>query len=48
MKKSRVVLITGAAGGMGTLLAKRFLTHGDTVIATDTVDEAFANEQEGK
>jgi NAD(P)-dependent dehydrogenase (short-subunit alcohol dehydrogenase family) len=48
MEKDRVVLTTGAAGGMGTLFAKRFLTHGDTVIATDTVDEAIANEQEEK
>ena len=42
MEKGRVVLITGAAGGMGALFAKRFLTHGDTVIATDTSDEALA------
>jgi NAD(P)-dependent dehydrogenase (short-subunit alcohol dehydrogenase family) len=41
MEKERVVLITGAAGGMGALFAKRFLTHGDTVIATDTSDEAL-------
>jgi NAD(P)-dependent dehydrogenase (short-subunit alcohol dehydrogenase family) len=42
MEKGRVVLITGAAGGMGALFAKRFLAHGDTVIATDTSDEALA------
>ena len=42
MEKDRVVLITGAAGGMGALFAKRFLAHGDTVIATDTSDEALA------
>jgi NAD(P)-dependent dehydrogenase (short-subunit alcohol dehydrogenase family) len=48
MEKDRVVLTTGAAGRMGTLFAKRFLTHGDTMIATDTVDNAIANEQEGK
>jgi NAD(P)-dependent dehydrogenase (short-subunit alcohol dehydrogenase family) len=42
MKDGRVVLITGAAGGMGALFAKRFLSHGDTVIATDTSDEALA------
>jgi NAD(P)-dependent dehydrogenase (short-subunit alcohol dehydrogenase family) len=42
MQKDRVVLITGAAGGMGALFAKRFLAHGDTVIATDTSDEALA------
>jgi NAD(P)-dependent dehydrogenase (short-subunit alcohol dehydrogenase family) len=42
MEKGRVVLITGAAGGMGALFARRFLAHGDTVIATDTSDEALA------
>jgi NAD(P)-dependent dehydrogenase (short-subunit alcohol dehydrogenase family) len=42
MEKGRVVLITGAAGGMGALFVKRFLAHGDTVIATDTSDEALA------
>ena len=42
MEKGRVVLITGAAGGMGALFAKRFLAHGDTVIGTDTSDEALA------
>lgn len=31
----RVVLITGAAGGIGSVLVDRFLGHGDTVIATD-------------
>lgn len=36
MNSNRVVLITGAAGGVGTVLVKRFLTNGDTVIATDT------------
>ena len=48
MEKVRVVLITGTPGSMGALFAKRFLAHGDTVIAADTVDEALANEQEGK
>jgi NAD(P)-dependent dehydrogenase (short-subunit alcohol dehydrogenase family) len=38
----RVVLITGAAGGMGALLVQRFLANGDSVIATDTSDEALA------
>jgi len=47
MEKDRVVLITGAAGGMGALFVKRFLAHGDTVIATDTSDEALAKLKTG-
>jgi NAD(P)-dependent dehydrogenase (short-subunit alcohol dehydrogenase family) len=43
MENGRVVLITGAAGGMGALFAERFLAHGDTVTATDTSDGALAN-----
>jgi NAD(P)-dependent dehydrogenase (short-subunit alcohol dehydrogenase family) len=35
MKTNRVVVITGAAGGMGSVLVQRFLMNGDTVIATD-------------
>jgi NAD(P)-dependent dehydrogenase (short-subunit alcohol dehydrogenase family) len=42
MEKDRVVLITGAAGGMGALFVGRFLAHGDTVIATDMSEEALA------
>jgi 3-oxoacyl-[acyl-carrier protein] reductase len=42
MDSGRVVLITGAAGGMGALLVERFLADGDTVIATDMSDEALA------
>ena len=41
MNKDRVVLITGAAGGMGGLFVARFLAHGDTVIATDTSHDAL-------
>jgi NAD(P)-dependent dehydrogenase (short-subunit alcohol dehydrogenase family) len=37
-----MVLITGAAGGMGALIVERFLANGDSVIATDTSDEALA------
>jgi 3-oxoacyl-[acyl-carrier protein] reductase len=36
MNTNRVVLITGAAGGVGTVLVDRFLANGDTVIATDS------------
>jgi 3-oxoacyl-[acyl-carrier protein] reductase len=42
MDKGRIVMITGAAGGMGALFVTRFLANGDTVIATDTSDEALA------
>jgi NAD(P)-dependent dehydrogenase (short-subunit alcohol dehydrogenase family) len=41
MKQDRVVVITGAAGGMGSVLVERFLANGDTVIATDTKDEGL-------
>lgn len=41
MQTNRVVVITGAAGGMGALFVERFLANGDTVIATDTSDEAL-------
>jgi NAD(P)-dependent dehydrogenase (short-subunit alcohol dehydrogenase family) len=41
MKQGRVVLITGAAGGMGGLFVERFLANGDTVIATDYTEEAL-------
>lgn len=34
MTNNRIVLITGAAGGIGTLLAERFLANGDSVLAT--------------
>jgi NAD(P)-dependent dehydrogenase (short-subunit alcohol dehydrogenase family) len=36
MQSGRVVLITGAAGGVGSVLVERFLANDDTVIATDT------------
>ena len=42
MRTDRVVLVTGAAGGMGALVVRRFLENGDTVIATDMSGEALA------
>ena len=42
MKTDRIVVVTGAAGGIGALLVQRFIANGDVVIATDTSDEALA------
>lgn len=42
MKEDRVVVITGAAGGVGSVLVDRFLDNGDTVIATDAKEETLA------
>ena len=42
MKTDRAVVITGAAGGMGTVFVRRFLDNGDTVIATDTSGDSLA------
>lgn len=39
MRTGRAVVVTGAAGGMGSLIVERFLANGDTVVATDTGDE---------
>lgn len=41
MKTGRTVLITGAAGGMGAEFVRRFIYNGDTVVATDTSDDAL-------
>lgn len=41
MQNQRVVLITGAAGGVGAYLVERFLANGDTVIATDVSSAAL-------
>ena len=38
MNTNRVVVITGAAGGIGSELVDRFLGNGDTVIAADLND----------
>ena len=41
MKSKRTVVVTGAAGGMGSVFVRRFLENGDTVIATDTSEDAL-------
>ncbi len=38
----RTVLITGAGGGVGDELVKRFVANGDTVIGTDVSSDALA------
>lgn len=41
MYTNRVVVITGAAGGVGSVLVNRFLANGDTVIASDASQMAL-------
>jgi NAD(P)-dependent dehydrogenase (short-subunit alcohol dehydrogenase family) len=41
MKTGRTIMLTGAGGGMGAEFVKRFLDNDDTVIATDSGDEAL-------
>ena len=42
MRTGRIVVVTGAAGGMGSLIVRRFLSNGDVVIATDIDERALA------
>lgn len=42
MRTNRTVVVTGAAGGMGRPFVQRFIDNGDTVIATDTSEDALA------
>lgn len=42
MHTNRFVVITGAAGGVGSVLVERFLANGDTVLATDTGEDGLA------
>ena len=39
--KDKIVIITGAAGGIGTALTKRFLNEGAKVCAADTTQQAL-------
>lgn len=41
MRQGRVVVVTGAAGGIGSVLVERFLGNGDTVVATDLERDAL-------
>ncbi len=43
----RTIVITGAGGGVGAPLVRRFLENGDTVLATDNDEGALAQLQEG-
>ena len=39
--ENRIAIITGAAGGMGTVFTKRFLEEGAKVCAADTTQEGL-------
>jgi NAD(P)-dependent dehydrogenase (short-subunit alcohol dehydrogenase family) len=41
MKTKRTVVVTGAGGGIGSLIVKRFVQNEDTVIATDNSERAL-------
>jgi NAD(P)-dependent dehydrogenase (short-subunit alcohol dehydrogenase family) len=43
MNTPRTVVITGAAGGIGSEIVDRFLTNGDTVVAADLRKETLDN-----
>lgn len=47
MNTDRTIVVTGAGGGMGAVIAERFLGNGDIVIATDTSAEALEKLTEG-
>jgi NAD(P)-dependent dehydrogenase (short-subunit alcohol dehydrogenase family) len=41
MSTARTVVVTGAAGGIGSEIVDRFLANGDTVVATDISQETL-------
>jgi len=47
METDRIIIITGAAGAVGSVLVKRFLANGDTVLATDTKQDTLDTWRKG-
>lgn len=45
--KNKIVVITGAAGGIGTALTTRFLAEGAKICAVDTTEEALEKLKSG-
>src|ERR1700681_2795000 len=41
MKKGRIVVVTGGAGGIGSKIVDRFLANGDTIFAIDNRPDAL-------
>ncbi|MTD53849.1 SDR family NAD(P)-dependent oxidoreductase [Amycolatopsis pithecellobii] len=48
MDTDRVVVITGAAGGIGTEIVDRFLANGDRVVATDLNQDTLGKWRESR
>ncbi len=46
MQTGRVVVVTGAAGGIGSKIVDRFLANGDTVVGLDKTDPALRTLQD--
>ena len=41
MENGRIVVVTGAAGGIGARIVDRFLANGDTIFAIDNRSDAL-------
>lgn len=41
MNKGRIVVVTGAAGGIGSVITRKYLDNGDTVVAVDIDKDAM-------